>query len=88
MVVADDRRSFEVLPGRGRMGNVEYRIERIPVSGHEPRLLPVVERLTELGRQGWHVASIDLAAHAAHDREPLTVLLEREADSTPARRAS
>ncbi len=64
------------------MGNVEYRIERIPVGGREPRLLPLVERLTELGRQGWHVAGIDLAAQAGHDHEPLTVLLEREADTT------
>jgi hypothetical protein len=67
------------------MGQVEYRIERIPLSTREPRLLPLVERLTELGRHGWHVAGIDLAAHAADDREPLTVLLEREARMTDPR---
>lgn len=60
------------------MRRVEYRIERIPVNREEPRLLQVVERLTELGRKGWHVASADLARRPDQEREPVTVLLERE----------
>ncbi len=60
------------------MTRVEYRIERIPLSHAEPRLLQLVERLAELGRQGWHVASVDLAACAAVEDGPVTVLLERD----------
>jgi hypothetical protein len=62
------------------MRRVEYRVERIPVNPREPRLLPLVERLTELGRQGWHVAGADLAVHPGREQEPFTVLLEREVD--------
>jgi hypothetical protein len=61
------------------MNQVEYRIERIPLNRDEPRLLALVERLADLGRQGWHVASIDLTPQATFQEEPLTVLLEREA---------
>ena len=63
------------------MTRVEYRIERIPVSKDEPRLLQLVERLAELGRQGWHVASIDLTPHPSFEDGPVTVLLERELES-------
>lgn len=41
-------------------------------------MLPLVERLAQLGRQGWHVASADLAPRPGHEQEPITVLLERE----------
>lgn len=60
------------------MPRVEYRIERVPLNRDEPRLLQLVERLSELGRQGWHVASLDLTPHQSHEDRPLTVLLERE----------
>jgi hypothetical protein len=60
------------------MARVEYRIERIPLSRDEPRLLQLVERLAELGRQGWHVASVDLTPHPSFEDGPVTVLLERE----------
>jgi hypothetical protein len=60
------------------MARVEYRIEHIPLNRDEPRLLQLVERLAELGRQGWHVASVDLTAHPSFEGGPVTVLLERE----------
>ena len=60
------------------MARVEYRIERIPLNGDEPRLPQLVERLAELGRQGWHVASVDLTPHPSFEDGPVTVLLERE----------
>jgi hypothetical protein len=62
------------------MRRVEYRIERIPVNREEPRLLQLVERLAELGRQGWRVASVDLTPHATYEEGPATVLLERDLD--------
>ncbi len=62
------------------MTRVEYRIESVPVSREEPRLRQLVERLAELGRQGWHVASIDLTPHPSFEEAPVTVLLEREVD--------
>lgn len=62
------------------MGRVEYRIERLPVDeDHESRLLQIVERLNELGSQGWRVASIDLTPHPSFEASPIPVLLEREA---------
>jgi hypothetical protein len=63
---------------RNVMTRFEYRIERVPVSREEPRLLQLVERLAELGRQGWSVASVDLTPHPSYGAEPVTVLLERE----------
>jgi hypothetical protein len=66
------------------MTRVEYRIERVPVDRDEPRLLQLVERLAELGRQGWHVASIDLTPHPSFEDGPVTVLLERELESQAA----
>jgi hypothetical protein len=62
------------------MRRFEYRIERIPTDREEPRLLQLVERLAELGRQGWHVASVDLTPHATYEEGPVTVLLERDLD--------
>jgi len=60
------------------MTRVEYRIERIPRNRDEPHPLELIERLAELGRQGWHVASVDLTPHPAFEEGPVTVLLERE----------
>jgi hypothetical protein len=63
---------------------VEYRIERMPFQQHpEAHLTELLERLGELGRQGWHVVSVDLGYHptyspAAQPNTPLPVLLERE----------
>ncbi len=63
---------------------VEYRIERMPFQEHpEAHLTELLDRVTELGREGWHVASVDLTHHpsyspAAQPSTPLPVLLERE----------
>jgi hypothetical protein len=63
---------------------VEYRIERMPFQEHpEAHLSELLDRLTELGKQGWNVASVDLTHHpsyspAAQPAIPLPVLLEKE----------
>ena len=63
---------------------VEYRIERMPIKEHpEAHLSEMLDRLTELGKQGWRVVSVDLTHHpsyspAAQPMIPLPVLLERE----------
>ena len=64
---------------------VDYRIERLPIREHpEAHLAEVLDRLNEMGRQGWRVVSVDLTHHpsyspAAQPSTPLPVLLEREA---------
>ena len=67
------------------MRRVEYRIEEIPRGEHggSPPMVRLAERLNELGKQGWEVASLDLTPHpsyspAAQPRMPVPVLLERE----------
>jgi len=63
---------------------VEYRIERMPFQEHpEKHLSELLERISELGKEGWCVASVDLTHHpsyspAAQPSTPLPVLLERE----------
>jgi len=63
---------------------VEYRIERMPIKEHpEAHLSEMLDRLTELGKQGWRVVSVDLTHHpsyspAAQPMIPLPVLLVRE----------
>ena len=67
------------------MRKMEYRIEEIPVTEHgQPHLVQLTERLNQLGKDGWEVASIDLTYHpsyspAAQPRARVAVLLEREA---------
>ncbi len=62
---------------------VDYRMERMPINEHpETHLAEVLDRLTELGKQGWRVVSIDLTHHpsyspAAQPAVPLPVLLEK-----------
>ncbi len=63
---------------------VEYRIERMPFQQHpEVHLSELLDRLNELGKQGWRVVSVDLTHHpsyspAAQPWIPLPVLLERD----------
>jgi hypothetical protein len=63
---------------------VEYRIERMPFQEHpEAHLSELLDRLNELGKQGWRVASVDLTHHpsyspAAQPAIPLPVLLEKQ----------
>jgi hypothetical protein len=62
---------------------VDYRVERLPVREHpETHLAEILERLSELGRQGWRVVSVDLTHHpsyspAAQPAIPIPVLLEK-----------
>lgn len=66
---------------------VEYRIEQMPIQEHpEAHLADLLDRLNELGRQGWRAVSIDLTHHpsyspAAQPSIPLPVLLEKAAGS-------
>jgi hypothetical protein len=71
-----DRKEAEVK-------TIEYRIEELPFSEHfESHIKEVLERLSELGREGWEVASVDLTWHpsyspAAQPHQPVPVLLQR-----------
>ena len=64
---------------------VEYRMERIPIQDHpETHLAELLDRLNELGKEGWCVVSVDLTHHpsyspAAQPSIPLPVLLEKKA---------
>jgi hypothetical protein len=66
------------------MKTVEYRIETLPFQEHyEVHLKELVERLSDLGKDGWEVASVDLTHHpsyspAAQPQADLPVLLQRE----------
>lgn len=70
------------VPGTTR--RYEYRVERMPFQEHpEAHITELLDRLTELGKQGWRVVSVDLTYHpsyspAAQPGIPLPVLLERE----------
>jgi hypothetical protein len=67
---------------------VEYRIEQMPILEHpEAHLAEVLDRLNELGKQGWRTVSIDLTHHpsyspAAQPGVLLPVLLEKSPAST------
>ena len=67
---------------------VDYRIERLPIKEHpETHLAELLDRLNELGKQGWRVVSIDMTHHpsysvAAQPSVPLPVLMEKPAGST------
>jgi hypothetical protein len=66
------------------MKRIEYRVEEMPFTeGFEAHTKEVLERLSELGRDGWEVASVDLTSHptyspAAQPHPPVPVLLQRE----------
>lgn len=66
------------------MKKIEYRVEELPFTEHfEAHVKEVLERLSELGRDGWEVASVDLTQHpsyspAAQPHPRVPVLLQRE----------
>ncbi len=66
------------------MKHIEYRVEQMPFQEHPAaHISELLERLNELGKQGWQVVSVDLTYHpsyspAAQPGIPLPVLLERE----------
>ncbi len=70
----------QTMIGGSTMTRVEYRFEQVPLNRDGPPTLQLVERLAELGRHGWHVASVDLTPHPSYEAGPVTVLLEREVD--------
>jgi hypothetical protein len=63
---------------------IEYRVEELPFAeSFEAHTKEVLGRLSELGRDGWEVASVDLTAHptyspAAQPHPNVPVLLQRE----------
>ena len=91
--VADGQVALRLLGTRcddgkdAAMKRIEYRVEQMPFQEHpEKHISELVERLTELGQQGWRAVSVDLTFHpsyspAAQPGIPLPVLLEREVDA-------
>ncbi len=65
---------------------LDYRIEQLAINEHpEAHLTDVLDRLSELGKEGWRVASVDLTHHpsyspAAQPGTQLPVLLEKPRD--------
>jgi hypothetical protein len=66
------------------MKRIEYRVEQMPYFEHyELHLKELLERFSELGKDGWEVASVDLTWHpsyspAAQPHTPVPVLMQRE----------
>ena len=66
------------------MGRVEYKIEHVQWKDEpESRLDQLVDRLNELGKDGWRVVSADLTAHSSFAVKTLPVLLERDVPQMP-----
>jgi hypothetical protein len=70
------------------MKRIEYRVEQMPSSEHPDQHIPeLLERLTELGKQGWRAVSVDLTYHPSYtpavsmSGASLPVLLEREVEA-------
>jgi hypothetical protein len=68
----------------GRSTRMEYRMERMPFMEHpEAHIEELLNRVNELGKQGWRVVSVDLTYHPSYSpaAQPgilLPVLLERD----------
>ncbi len=54
------------------MSRIEYRVEAIPANGH---VVDVLQRLDELGHDGWRASSLQGEAYGL---APTHVLLERD----------
>jgi hypothetical protein len=69
------------------MKRFEYRVEQMPFQERpDQHITELVERLTELGKQGWRPVTVDLTHHpsyspAAQPGVPVSVLLEREVEA-------
>lgn len=70
------------------MKRVEFRVEQMPRQEHPDQHIPeMLERLTELGKQGWHPVSLDMSYHPSYtpafsaSEAPLPVLFEREVEA-------
>ena len=66
------------------MARVEYKIEQVEWKDEpESRLDQLVDRLNELGKDGWRAVSADLTAHSSFAVKTLPVLLERDVSQMP-----
>lgn len=66
------------------MGRVEYKIEKVEMQDElESRLDQLVDRLNELGKDGWRTVSVDLTEHSSFEVKSLPVLLERDVQQMP-----
>jgi hypothetical protein len=69
------------------MKRYEYRVEQMPFQEHpEQHFSELVDRLNELGKQGWEAVSVDLTYHpsyspAAQPGISVPVLLRREVEA-------
>jgi len=69
------------------MKRIEYRVEQMPfLERPDQHVTELVDRLTELGKQGWRAVTVDLTHHpsyspAAQPSVPVSVLLEREVEA-------
>ncbi|MGC8634604.1 MAG: hypothetical protein ACP5VP_08070 [Candidatus Limnocylindrales bacterium] len=69
------------------MKRYEYRVEQMPFQEHpEQHFSELVDRLNELGKQGWQAVSVDLTYHpsyspAAQPGISVPVLLRREVEA-------
>lgn len=84
MVETTVRPTESTATPRGRTTRIEYRVERIPFTAHpEEHLTELVERLNELGREGWRALGVELRDQSLYyspekPAPPLPVLLMRE----------
>jgi hypothetical protein len=81
MVAISDREAIGSAAS-GQTARYEYRVERTPFGEEPTKHLPeLLERLNELGSEGWRVVSVDLTVHPAPMCGPnktLPVLMVRE----------
>ena len=60
------------------MNRIEYRIETISTNGHGSPEQQLVERLNQLGSEGWRVSSMQVEARSSYGLASTEVLLERD----------
>lgn len=63
------------------MTRYTYRSLQIPLDHKQPHPPQIVAALNEQGRQGWRVASLELAPRLAVNESSVWALLERELSS-------
>lgn len=63
------------------MKTIEYRVVELPEAEGDVRLKELLDMLSELGTEGWEVASVDLTPHPAFLSAPLQVLMQRTVEA-------